>query len=259
MRDISSTKSGMRPMAGKVRQSGKQVAFKAAAIANVPFYEVQLADTLLDEIVSVLGKGEDPWDSRLRAILPNQARSYLMAKALLNADSPHESRKAIMRMVVGLTTALDAMEEIGDGPIDGTGHPSGQIRRTECLAIADRDPQHHRKLPDIAASWTEMYKPRDRRPRNRALESHVGALMCLFEGVTGNRATAALKRAGSHTPRLTSPEAHAIHLLLSAVDEDATETAIANKIVEIGKERKGKSLGCYAPILLAGAPAYAVP
>ncbi len=246
-------------MAGRARQSGKQVVFKAAAIANVPIYEVRLADSLLDDIVNVLGKGEDPWDARLRAILPNQARSYLMAKELLNADSPHRSRKTIVRMVAGLTTGLDAMTEIGMDQsmalailLDRSDGPNASRSLIEIRNIIEN-------FRDIAASWTEMYKPRDRRPRNRALELHVGALMCLFEWTTGNRATAALKRAGSHAPRLTSPEAHAIHLLLSAVDEDATETAIANKIVEIGKERKGKSLGYYAPILLAGAPAYAVP
>jgi hypothetical protein len=42
-------------------------------------------------------------------------------------------------------------------------------------------------------------------------------------------------------------EAKAIHLLLNAVDRGATETAIANKIVAIGRELKGKSLERYAP------------
>jgi hypothetical protein len=48
-------------------------------------------------------------------------------------------------------------------------------------------------------------------------------------------------------------------MFLHAVDRGATETAVANKIIQICKERKGKSLGYYAPVMLAGAPVYAVP
>jgi hypothetical protein len=233
-----------------------RLAFKAAAIARGPLCAVELPETLLNEIVALLEVDQDKWAPILRRMLPLQARSYLNVKAILSADSPHRSRKAVARLADGLTDALGAMEDIGIEQafaltvlLDRAEGPHASKSLIEIRRVLEG-------VRDVAAAWVEMYQPRDRRPKNRALELHVGALMYLFEQATGNRATASLKRTGSHEPRLTSREAKAIHLLLKAVDRDATETAIANKIVAIGRESKGKSLERYAPGLLVGASVY---
>jgi hypothetical protein len=55
---------------------------------------------------------------------------------------------------------------------------------------------------DVATDWVEKYRPRDRRPRNRALEQHVGALMCLFEQVTGTIFSAPPGGSSSHCMRM---------------------------------------------------------
>lgn len=236
----------------------KGIVFKAAVIAHSPAFSVELPDSLIDEIISCLDPGDGRWGPALRKMLPLQAQAYLNVKAIVSAERPQRSRKAVERLASALSEALKAMDDIGIEQslalamlLEKSEGPNSSMSMIQIRLVIEG-------FRDVAAAWVKAYHPTDRRPRNRALELQVGALMFLFEQVTGNRATASLKRTGSHAPRLTSPEARAIHLLLNAVDSSATETAVANKIVGISRELKGKSLGRYAPALLVGAPVYPI-
>jgi hypothetical protein len=91
-------------VAGSSDNDPNHLVFKAVAIARAPLCEVELPQTLLNEIVALLGADEDKWAPILRRMLPLQARSYLNVKALLNADSPHRSRKAVARLTTVLRT-----------------------------------------------------------------------------------------------------------------------------------------------------------
>jgi hypothetical protein len=235
----------------------RSTVFKATKITTSPGFAVILPDEFFVAVAALL-ELDEIGERVLRTALPNLARSYLSVKELMKRENPHRSREAVVRLASSLTEAMSALDDIG-------------VEQTIAVSVL-LDKAHSASAPkslivfrnsmeqvrNAATRWTDAYKPTDRRPRNRALETHVGALMLLFEKMTGKRPTAALKRAGSHDPRLTSPGAQAIGSLLLSIDAKLTETAIANKIVQIGKEWTGRPLSHFAPMLLAGAPVYAV-
>ena len=239
-------------------QGPKSTTFKATKISRSERFKVTLHDEFFETVASSLELDED-CERALRTALPNLARSYLSVKELMKGENPHRSRQAVVRLAASLTEAMSALDDIG---VEQTIAVSVMLDKAEdarapkSLIVFRNEMEQVR---DAATRWADAYKPKDRRPRNRALEMHVGALMFLFVKMTGKRPVAALKRAGSHDPRLTSPGAQVIGSLLMSVDAELTETAIANKIVEIGREWKGRSLGHFAPMLFAGAPVYAVP
>jgi len=236
----------------------RSTVFKATKVTTSPGFEVILPDEFFVAIAAMLDLDETG-EQVLRTALPNLARSYLSVKELMKGENPHRSREAVVRLAASLTEAMAALDDIG---VEQTFAVSFMLEKANHASapkslIMFRN--NMEQVRDAATRWTEAFKPTDRRPRNRALETHVGALMLLFEKMTGKRPTAALKRAGSHDPRLTSTGAQAIGSLLLSIDAKLTETAIANKIVQIGKEWKGRPLSRFAPMLLAGAPVYAVP
>lgn len=87
--------------------------FKAATIAHVKVPEVELSESLIEDVINILGVEDEIWARALRSILPKQAQAYMLAKVIVNADSPHRSKKAMARMAAGLSAALEAMGEIG--------------------------------------------------------------------------------------------------------------------------------------------------
>jgi hypothetical protein len=234
---------------------------QATGIAYLNINSIELSDAFLDEVSGLLGVREEPQRSGLHRMLRAQARSYLAAKAFkATHPSPQDSMRAIARFAGALREALTNLELI-----------SFEHRCAVDMVLNDQTESDRRSvtlmqtLSDIeqvekaAAFVVEKVRPGDRRPRNRPLELTVGALMLLFEQVTGRRATASLKRDGSHEPRLTSKEAQAIGLVLRAVDTKINDVAIASKIVEIRKAYKGRALSEFAPILMAGMPARVTP
>ena len=236
----------------------KQLIFQAVKLATAPAYRVTFPEEFFERLTTLL-ELDDKRVEILRRTLPNLACAYLSVKGLLKGENPHRSRQAVVRLASSLTDAMTALDDIG---IEQTIAVSVLLDRARGASspqslIAFRNTVE--QVRDAAKRWTDSYKPTDRRPRNRALELHVGGLMCLFEKLTGKRPTAALKRTGSHEPRLTSPGAEAIGSFLLSIDGELTETAIANKVVEIGREFKGRPLDHFAPVLLAGAPGYPVP
>lgn len=232
--------------------------FKATKITTSPGFKVILPDEFFVAVTALL-KLDESGERVLRTALPNLARSYLSVKEMMKGENPHRSREAVIRLASSLTDAMAALDDIG---VEQTIAVSVMLDKANNASapkslIIFRNSME--QVRDAATRWADAYKPTARRPRNRALEEHVGALMLLFEKMTGQRPTASLKRAGCHDPRLTSPGAQALGSLLLSIDAELTETAVANKIVQLGKEWKGRPLSRFAPMLLAGAPAYAIP
>lgn len=104
---------GGQPLADKPTKRGQPRVLKAATIAQVRVPEVESSESLIEDVINILGVEDEGWARALRSILPKQARAYMLAKVFVNEDSPHRSKKAMARMVAGLSTALQAMGEIG--------------------------------------------------------------------------------------------------------------------------------------------------
>jgi hypothetical protein len=219
---------------------------------NVPAGHAVLPAELVEEIADLIGVRDSSSRAYLHQILPHQAQSYQWGKALLDADRPHRSRDAVLRTAAALTAALEALDEVGLEQSVALAHLYREKIEEGSLGSLTRTRQDIKTLRDAAAAWTDRYKPTARRPRHRSLELHIGALMLLFEEITGVRATVSLTRNGCYEPRLTSPQAKAIGMLLRAVDPQLTDTAVANKIDEIRKLHKGQGLRYFEPVLRAG-------
>jgi hypothetical protein len=87
---------GTQPLADKQPKRRKPLVFKAATIAHVKVPKVELSDSTIEEVISILGVMDEGWVRALRTVLPKQAQAYMLAKVIVNADNPHRSKKAMV-------------------------------------------------------------------------------------------------------------------------------------------------------------------
>src|SRR5262245_45662371 len=147
----------------------KPVEFKATKITTTPGFKVTLPEEFFVAVAKLLDLNE-PHDRALRSALPNLARSYLSLKELMKRENPHRSREAVVRLASSLTDAMQALDDIGVEQtmavsilldrVDSPAAPKSLIVFQTAMGL----------VRDAATQWAEAYKPKDRRPRNRALE-----------------------------------------------------------------------------------------
>ena len=200
-------------------------------------------------IVDALGLKGEGARGALHLQLNQQAKNYLLAKALLEKHGKPNPQKALVKRIEKAARRLEAdlgrlspeLHALIDHRL-----PSRRNQRRSMIGIRG-DLQ---ALADASQTSFRAYRPAPGRWANAVLRTSIAALVLLFSQITGQRAKVTLKHEGEHNPRLTSPEARAIGAFFRTVDPAVLPTTIANQINAVRKVYPGEKLKRFGPMLM---------
>jgi hypothetical protein len=216
----------------------------AVRLAQVRLQDVELDDEFVDRVIDLAEMLPETDRKFVRMQIRAQAKNYLFWEAIGQRYlSESESRAALKKLErpfrqiletldalsIEHSMVLDAMICLEAGGKKKSGELIASKRRIEILR-------------DAVTATVTAYKPKTGNPELRRLEFVVGTLMLLFEMASGQRAKVSMTKDGEHAPRLTSPQAKAIALLLTGIDPSLDERTIVMKIHKVSKVYRNKSL-----------------
>jgi hypothetical protein len=239
---------------GETERGRLRVNAAVIAIQDVQTYTPS-AD-LTEDVARLLDLPLDRSRATLGHRLSFLARNYLAAVAL---DQSHlslaEARKALKRMATTLTGVLATLNTL---------HPMQALVLSEFIPPQSGNPDDKRSLIDIKAAIRDLgdaaevahlkFKPRRGPRENNPLKYTIGALMLLFEKMTGERATVSLNADGIWQPRLGSPQAQAVALVIRSAKPTMQDVTIVDVIHEINNEFRGKPLDMFEPLVWVSSP-----
>jgi hypothetical protein len=238
-------------MADQRKSPDIQMKFQATRLATIKGPEFKLGADFVEQLVDLIDPLPETSRTFVSTNIIHQARNYHRAGAIAEAfATPKQSRAALKRLDRPFRTMIETIDQLSmdyQFVLDAMlGKEMGRNGKMGSLLSTRLDIE---KLQTAVRKVLENYKPKGGAESLTHLEQCVGALMLLFEVASGKRPTASITCQGEHCPRTTSPQAEAIVLLLTRVNQSLEEVSIISKIVRIGHRYRGKTLAHYAPQL----------
>lgn len=205
---------------------------------------------LLETVIIDLGLAHRSDVSTIKRLLSAHASAFAMGLFLQSRyPTVHEDAKRMATIRDAADRILELLESAN--PLNATVIAAAMADRADEPGKLDQARKNIELLRDVSARFAGI--PFARKQRNQMLEHAVGGLMLLFEKLTGNRATVQERQSDRGIPpRLSSPEAAAIGMLLRVAQPRLQTTTLVNTINRIRREAGNGPLDRFEHQLLLG-------
>lgn len=218
-----------------------------------PFDDLPVApDDLLDEAIALMNLTGAPDEERVRFLLKEHGLAFARCRWFRDSTpSVHEDAKRMRAIADAINVVLKGLDQL-----------SPAISLPMAMAFSDREGAFSSlkqlqndlvELEDVTRKFGGSKFAR--KQKDEVLINAVGGLMLLIETRTGNRARVSARRSYyAEPPKLSSPEAKVIGMLLRVADPDLLDTTLVNVISSIQRDFGDKYKFKFSHQLFLGAP-----